>query len=221
MSPLYQALRLHPSGALLGVQLLGVLLYPFMEETAAGRAAFGAFGMLVLGLALWVVNRSPSVNWVAWLLAVPALTLSLLVAWGGQSHLLAWAHLFEGALYFYAAAGLILYMLQDHRVTMDELLAAGATFTLLAWGFAFAYSACQVWYPNSFTAAVNAGQARTWVELLFLSFTALSATGLGDVVPITPPARSLAMLEMFCGVMYMALVVSRLVGLAATRRAPG
>lgn len=132
-SPLYRALRRHPSGVLLAAQLLGVLLYPFMEETAAGRAAFGAFGILVLALALWVVNRSPSVNWVAWLLAIPALMLSLLVAWGGQPQLLAWAHLFEGALYFYAAAGLILYMLEDHRVTMDELLAAGATFTLLAW----------------------------------------------------------------------------------------
>lgn len=30
---------------------------------------------------------------------------------------------------------------------------------------------------------------------------------LGDVLPITPPARSLAMLEMFAGVMYIALVV--------------
>lgn len=62
-------------------------------------------------------------------------------------------------------------------------------------------------------------QPRTWMELLFFSFTTLSAVGLGDVLPITPPARSLAMLEMFFGVMYMALVVSRLVGLAMLRGA--
>ena len=64
--------RRHPSAWLLAVQLLGVLLYPAMDESGAGRALFGAFGILVLALALWVVNRSAAVNWIAWSLAVPA-----------------------------------------------------------------------------------------------------------------------------------------------------
>lgn len=213
----WSLLHRHPSAFLLAVQLLGILLYPVMEDTDAGRALFGAFGIGVMALAVWVVNRSPAINWIGWLLATPAVALSLLATWGGQTQLLVWAYLLEGALYFYAAAGLIAYMLGDHRVTADELFAAGATFTLLAWGFAFAYAVCQVWYPGSFTAAVDSDQPRSWVELLFLSFTTLSATGLGDVVPITPPARALAMLEMFSGVMYVALVVSRLVGLTMLR----
>lgn len=207
----------HPAATLLVVQLLGLFLYPLMEDNDAGRAAFGIFGIVVLALAVRVVNRSPAINWIGWLLATPAVALLLLATLGGQSHLLVWAHLLEGALYFYAAAGLISYMLGDHRVTRDELFAVGATFTLLAWGFAFAYSVCQAWYPGSFTAAVASDQPRSWVELLFLSFTTLSATGLGDVVPITPPARALAMLEMFSGVMYIALVVSRLIGLTLLR----
>ncbi|MEO6364923.1 MAG: potassium channel family protein [Luteimonas sp.] len=210
-------LRRHPAGLLLVVQLLGLFLYPLMEATDVGRALFGTFGIVVLALAVWVVNRSPSINWIAWLLAVPAVVLSLAATWGGQSQWLVWAHLLEGALYFYAAAGLIVYMLRDQRVTRDELFAAGATFTLLAWGFAFAYSVCQAWYPDSFLAAVTPGEPRTWMELLFLSFTTLSATGLGDVIPVSPPARALAMLEMFCGVMYMALVLSRLIGLSLLR----
>src|SRR5687767_3591631 len=110
-----------------------------MENTQAGRALFGAFGILVLALALWVVNRSASINWIAWCIAVPAVVLSLLSAWVKMPGLLVYAHLLEGALYFYTAASLTAYMLQDHRVTRDELYAAGATFTLLAWAFAFAY----------------------------------------------------------------------------------
>jgi hypothetical protein len=51
------------------------------------------------------------------------------------------------------------------------------------------------------------------VELLFLSFTNLSATGLGDVMPVSTTARVLAMLEQFTGVGYVAVVVSRLIGL--------
>jgi phosphate starvation-inducible membrane PsiE len=210
--------RRHPSAFLLAVQLLGVLLYPTMENTDAGRAMFGAFGILVLALALWVVNRSRSINWIAWCLAIPALLLSLLSAWAKYPGLLVYAHLLEGALYFYTAASLTRYMLNDHKVTSDELFAAGATFTLLAWAFAFCYSVCQQWYPGSFIAAVQPQDQRSWVELLFLSFSVLSSVGLSDIVPVLPQARALVMLESFAGVMYIALVVSRLIGLTVLRR---
>jgi hypothetical protein len=210
-------LQRHPSAILLVVQLLGVVLYPVMENTDAGRALFGAFGILVLALALWVVNRSPSINWIAWCLAIPAVSLSLLSVWAKYPGLLVYAHLLEGALYFYTAAGLTKYMLEDHRVSSDELFAAGATFTLLAWAFAFAFSVCQQWYPGSFIAAVNPQDPRTWMELLFLSFSVLSSVGLSDVVPVRPEARALVMFESFAGVMYIALVVSRLIGLTTLR----
>src|SRR3954452_14768583 len=101
--------RRHPSAFLLAVQLLGVLLYPAMEDTDAGRAMFGAFGILVLALALWVVNRSRSINWIAWCLAIPAVGLSLFSVWAKYPGLLVYAHLLEGALYFYTAASLTRY----------------------------------------------------------------------------------------------------------------
>ena len=211
-------LRRHPSAILLVVQLLGVVLYPVMENTDTGRALFGAFGILVLALALWVVNRSPSINWIAWCLAVPAVSLSLLSVWGKHPGLLVYAQLLEGTLYFYTAAGLTKYMLEDHRVTSDELFAAGATFTLLAWAFAFAFCVCQQWYPGSFLAPIDPRDPRTWMELLFLSFSVLSGVGLSDIVPVLPQARALVMLESFAGVMYIALVVSRLIGLTILRR---
>ena len=55
------------------------------------------------------------------------------------------------------------------------------------------------------------------MELLFLSFTTLSSTGLSDVVPIDPFARSLVMIEQLAGVAYIAVVVSRLVALTIPR----
>ncbi|KMM74447.1 Ion channel [Xanthomonas sp. NCPPB 1128] len=211
------ALRRHPSALLLAVQLLGVLLYPWMEDTAAGRALFGAFGIVVLALALWVVNRGPTALWIACCLALPSVALSIAAALLGNPAMTAWAQLLESLLYFYTAGSLIAYMLQDHVVTRDELYAAGATFTLLAWAFAFVFAACQQWLPGSFTAAVDAASPRTWMELLYLSFSVLSGVGLSDVVPVQPFARALVMIEQFAGVMYIALVVSRLIGLSVTR----
>jgi hypothetical protein len=123
----------------------------------------------------------------------------------------------EAALYFYAAGSLIAYMLHDHVVSADELFAAGATFTLLAWGFAYAYFVCQAWYPDSFIGIEQPDRPRRWLELLSLSFSNLSATGLSDIMPVGSPARVLVMLEQFAGVGYIATVVSRLIGLTIVR----
>ncbi len=210
--------RRHPSAFLLAAQLLSLILYPIFDETrSSGRVLFGALGVVVLMLAVWVVNRSPAKVWVAWLLAAPALGLSVLSVVLANDTLLVVSSALEALLYLYAASSLIAYMLGDHRVTADELFAAGATFTLLAWGFAYAYFVCQAWYPGSFTGALRPGEPRTWLELLFLSFTTLSATGLGDVLPLSSPARVLVMLQQFAGVAYIAVVVSRLVGLTMLR----
>lgn len=214
-------LRRQPSSFLLAAQLLAVVLYPFMEGSEAGRAVYVLFGNLVLALALWVVNRNPFVNWIGWTLAIPAVLLSIAGHLGKYTSLLTISHTLEALLYFYAAVGLIFYMLGDQSVTMDELVAAGATFTLLAWSFAFAFSVCQAWIPGSFSASQNTQDARTWLELLFLSFATLSGVGLSDIIPVQSFARSLVMLEMFCGVMYLAVVVSRLIALATLRAREG
>jgi hypothetical protein len=89
---------------------------------------------------------------------------------------------------------------------------------LVAWGFAYLYVFVQVLVPGSFTAAVAPSNDRTWMELLFLSFTTLSSTGLSDVVPITSWGRSVVMIEQLAGLGYVAMVVSRLVGLTLTKR---
>lgn len=210
--------RRHPSALLLIAQLLSLLIYPLMDDTHSGRVLFGAVALVVVPLAVWVVNHSPLVNWIAWLLALPAVALSVIAIVFDLPDLITLSSMFEAALYFYAAASLISYMLHDHRVTADELFAAGATFTLLAWGFAYAFFVCQAWYPGSFTGAVEPEQPRRWIELLFLSFSTLSGVGNGDILPLGSPARVLVMFEQFAGVGYIAAVVSRLIGLTVLRQ---
>ena len=204
--------RREPSALLLTAQLAAVLLYPLLE-TSAGRALFSVFGIAILGLVVLAVRFSAGLTWIAVTLGVPATILLLIQAVSGDDTLLPYSSALEAILYFYAAGVLIVYMLADHVITRDELFAVGATFTLVAWGFAYVFQVCQAIEPGSFTAAVAPDEDRTWMELLFLSFTTLSSTGLSDVVPIKPFARGLVMLEQLAGVGYIAMVVSRLVGL--------
>jgi Ion channel len=210
--------RREPSATLLAAQLAAIPIYALTENSSAGRALFSVFGILILALVLLTVRGSPVPIWVVLLLGVPATILLLIQAITNSDELLPWSSALEAIVYFYAAGALLAYMLADHDVTRDELFAVGATFTLVAWGFAFVYVVCQAIAPGSFTAAVDPAADRSWMELLFLSFTTLSATGLGDVVPVKPFARSLVMIEQLAGIGYIAMVVSRVVGLTVLGR---
>ena len=212
--------RRQPSAILLAGQLAGVLLYPFMEGSDVGRALFSVFGIAILGLVVLAVRSSPGLTWVSVLLGIPATVLLLIQAVTGSDDLLPYSSAIEAILYFYAGGALIAYMLADRVITRDELFAVGATFTLVAWAFAYTFTVCQAIDPGSFTAAIDPGGERSWMELLFLSFTTLSSTGLSDVVPIKAFARGLVMLEQLAGLAYLALVVSRLVGLTVMHQ-PG
>jgi hypothetical protein len=210
--------RKEPSAILFAAQLIAVLLYPFMASTGAGRALFSVLGIAFLGLVVLAVRSTPGLTWVGILLAGPASVMLLIQVATGDDTLLPYSSALESILYFYAAGALIAYMLADHIITRDELFAVGATFTLVAWAFAYLFVVVQAIEPQSFTAAVHPQDPRTWVELLFLSFTTLSSTGLSDVVPIKPFSRAVVMLEQLAGLGYVAMVVSRLVGLLVLRR---
>jgi hypothetical protein len=211
-------LRRTPSAVLLLTQLAGVLLYPWMETSPRGHAILTVFGVIVLGVTLRVVGRTPWLTWLAFVVAVVVVVLSVINAVAPHPALAVATAAMEAAFYFYATGSLIAYMMQDWVATTDEFFAAGATFTLLAWAFAYLYVVCQALIPGSFSAALEPGSVRTWMDLLFLSVAVLSSVGLSDIQPVLPMARALVMLESFAGVLYIALVVSRLISLSAAAR---
>ena len=204
---------------LLAVQLIGVLLYPFMDESPIGRAALSTFALVVLFLAVRAVRATPALTWIAVLLGLPIIVLTILeVADPLNAQVILWSSVLHAVFYFYTTVALLRYLFVDRFVTTDELWATGATFTVVAWAFAYTFMAVQVIWPGSFTAAIAPDAPRTWFEMLFLSFTNLTSVGLSDITPVLPHARSWVMIEQVAGLMYVALVISRIVGLTITRQ---
>src|SRR5262245_1429096 len=124
-------MRRQPSAILLAAQLVGILVYPFMEGSV-GRSLFSVFGIAILALVVLAVRATPAFTWFALLLGVPATILLLIQAITQDDALLPYSSALEAVLYFYAAYALIAYMFEDHVITRDELYAVGATFTLVA-----------------------------------------------------------------------------------------
>lgn len=210
-----------PSALLLCLQLLILVLAPLTNTSLNSNAISWSLSALVLLVIAAIIRRSPVFTAVGLVLVVGAFLLSLLIVMGyGSLHIQVLANIVEAAAYIYAAWGLLLYMFADRYLTSDELFAAAGVFTLFAWAFAFLYSACQAVIPGSFNEYNQLHQTRSWLELLFLSFSVQSGTGLSDIIPVSPAARVLVCLQMFVGVMYLALVVSRLVSLQYIKHKP-
>ena len=208
-----------PSALLLSAQLLVVLAYPFLEPSPVGRAFLGVFQILAVGAAVAAVRRTPALSWVALGLGAPAAAFTVAEALSdGTGWIVLVSAMLHAPFYLYVSYSMIRYVFHDDRVTRDELYATGAAFTVVAWAFAYVYAAVQVLSPGSF---VGTGQAevRSWFELLYLSFSVLTSVGLSDVLPVGAHARSIVAVEMVAGVLYVALVVSRLVGLTVSRQA--
>lgn len=213
------ALREHPSAVLLVAQGVVVLAYPFLDEEFAGRAVVGVVQMLVVLLAVFAVRNTPALTWVAGTLGGPAMVLTVVEAAAPDTDWVVLASAaFHVPFYLYVSYAMVRYLFHDDVVTRDELYATGAAFTVVAWAFAYAFAATQVIWPGSFVDHAGVGDV-DWFQMLYLSFTTLTSVGLSDVIPVQDHARSLVMVEQVLGVFYVALVVARLVGLGARRRA--
>jgi len=96
-------------------------------------------------------------------------------------------------------------------ITSRRIQGSVAVYLLLGLLWAVAYEIVEVLSPGSFS--VSARQGATLSQLGYFSFTTLTTVGFGDILPISPAARSLVVLEALVGQLFPAILIARLVAL--------
>jgi hypothetical protein len=210
-----------PNAWLLLALVLQVLAYPFLDNYYGGRAAIAAFDLVILALALRASHASGHETWLGYVLVVPAMTLDVASTLRMDADGLYAASLLAQAVFHaFVVICLLRYMLRDEVMTRDELFAAAGLYVLMAFVFAYLYALIEHWQPGAFVinAANNPHGMVRWWDLLYFSFTCLTSVGFGEITPANDHARSLVMIQQMIGVLYFALVVSRLVSTSRGRR---
>ena len=118
-----------------------------------------------------------------------------------------------------ASIALISYVLLTQVFRAGAITAARnqgalAVYLLLGLGWAQAYQITSYLKPGSFQ--IPAGASSMVGGWYYFSFTTLTTLGYGDIVPIKPQARSLAMAEALTGQLYLAVLIARLIALEVT-----
>lgn len=208
-----------PSAVLLAIQACILLAYPYLGKSASGKIVLAIVTVAMLGVVVVVLRRTPSLTWVGFVLGFASMVTSIMEAFiPGEPWLLVLTSVFHIVFYFYASFALIRYTFYDNYVTRDELFATAAAFTVILWAFAYVFTLVQVLVPGSFAPLSENGG--NFFEMLFVSFTTLTSVGLSDILPASDQGRAVVMIGEVVGLFYMALIVTRLVGMAADRRHP-
>lgn len=113
------------------------------------------------------------------------------------------------------AAIVLVQVFREGPVTMQRLQGAVAAYLLIAMMFAAAYTWVDVLVPNAFSGTPPQGDTPhdTVQRFVYFSFVTLTTTGYGDIAPLSPVARSLAMLEALIGQMFPSILLARLVSM--------
>ena len=208
-----------PNAWLLFALLLLVVVYPFLHDLPLGRAMIALFDPAILALAL-VAARATGIEFRVGLgLVLPAIVLHVLGAMSGHPGVYVASLFAQAAFHAFVVVCLFRYVLRDLVMTPDEMFAAANLYVLAAFVFGYLFAAMEILRPGSFfiNPANDPDGLTTWWDLLYFSFTSLTSVGFGEITPVSNHARSLVMIEQMMGVLYLALVISRLVSMQAQR----
>lgn len=108
------------------------------------------------------------------------------------------------------------YLSRQRRVDLDTVLGGLCVYLFMGALWFLLYSLIERINPGGFDFTVHGhdllGNKRDSL-LFFFSYVTLLTTGYGDIVPLSPVARTLAVLEGIAGQFYMVFFMARLVGL--------
>lgn len=141
------------------------------------------------------------------ILAFARLPQSLLQA----PHLVMLSQALWGASCVIAALVAVAVGFRRGRVDTERIFAVLSAYLLTGLIFGIAYGLINDLRPGAFRLPTE--ETVRFEHGVYMSFVILTSLGFGDVVPVTPIARGLTILEAVIGQMYMAVLVARLVSL--------
>jgi len=103
----------------------------------------------------------------------------------------------------------------ENEVTLDLIMAAACAYILLGMIWAYAYFFLESFHPGSFNIIENSTD--DLVDFNYYSFVTLTTVGYGDILALTRAARALSIFEAITGQLYLAIMISRLVGMHASQ----
>jgi hypothetical protein len=205
-----------------------LVIQPIVLDFGDSPLVFDALLGLVLVTVLLTFTREKKWRVVAWTIGLSAAAFSLggyAFASAAQDASLIIGHAIGIAFFLAATIRIVLSLVTAPQLSIDSVFGAICGYLLLGTSFGLAFSMIDYLSPNSFEFGSRladdllVGRLRSQLFVYF-SFVTLTTAGYGDIMPVSPPARTLAWVEAMIGQFYLAVLVAGLVGALLRSKQP-
>lgn len=195
--------------------LLLLLLAPLFEETFIGFITVDIGYSAVLLAAVYAVSEKKRLFTLALVLVVPIIVARWSNHFLNNDSLALVSNSLTLVFFVFIVCAMLSHVLRDEKVTADKIYGALSVYLLIGVTWALLFTVIEGIRPQSFL--FEHTQITSISEyiphFIYYSFVTLTTLGYGDIIPITPFAKSLSYMEAVTGQMYVAVLIARLVGL--------
>lgn len=195
--------------------LVYLVCYPFVEHTGSNYVGFRIFGALVTVVSVYAVSSRRRFIGVALAVAAPTLFQRILLTVGNENLLSLLAAVFGFVFDLIIIVVIFRRVFGTDRPDSETIFGALCVYLLVGFSFASGYLLLAAFQPYAFiydpSAHFHLGHSR--FRFIYYSFGTLTSLGAAGMTPGSDEARSLSIIQAILGVLYLAVLIARLIGL--------
>lgn len=202
--------------------VLTLITFPFVYEYFARLlGVLEIIFSIVLFTAIYILSANRELLTVSFFLAVLTLTIIWFNTMLASKSLMILGLCLQISFFSLTTYVLLSHVLSFKRVTADKIYGTISGYLLIGMIWAMIYTLIEQVVPGSFSydPGLNkyyfhdVGYPFNFSRFLYYSYVTLTTLGYGDITPLSPPARIFSSFEAIIGQLYIAVLISRIVGL--------
>jgi len=194
--------------------LTDLIFYPYVSDTHGTRYyIFRVLGVVVILLSVYAVGIRKGLIFIALALAIPAMVEHTVFFHADIGERSIVNIVLSFAFDVFVIVVIFRRVYASERPTAETIFGAVCIYLLIGFTFGRLYAIIATVRPHAFylDPAINPHSVPVGFDFIFFSFGSMTTLGAGGISAVLPQVRSLSMIESIVGVLYLAVMISRLI----------
>ncbi len=195
---------------------------PLLEDSEAARIFTDILLVILLFFAIQAISRNVHLMVIGVVLVIITIILYSFYYLTGIAHYFHAAVVVTLVFFILVSIAIFLVVIHEREIRRDTIFGAISVYFLLGLTWAMGIMAMEIFSPASFDIVTKRTDQLVYIsDYIGYSFSILTTTGNYNVAALTSTARTVTMFEMIIGTLYIAVLVSWLVGKFLSNRQAG
>jgi hypothetical protein len=194
--------------------LASLIVYPYAESSALGYYTFRVLGSAAIVFCVYAVSFRRSLIYIAILLAIPTFVQRIL-NWNVDASALSLLNIsLSFAFDVFIVVVIFRRVFAPVQPNAETIFGALCIYLLVGFAFASVYGIVAALESRAFylDPTTNFHSVPDRLDFVYYSFATMTSVGAVGITPVSGEARSVSVIEALVGVLYLAVLISRLVG---------